>query len=334
MIPMVEFRDYDILFPELVYDIIDYFRANNMQRKRPAEKSVIDYCRSSRFSQTEEIQGEIIQPDVVHLICENLVKKRVLTCTKVGLTVAGIDANYIYVPQNEPVFLSKPEVLLFTFNCMAYGFPYIYASYKDYVLPIIVKNERDDITMGTCFRFHSGIITAKHCLEAKEVSIKGYSAERLKQGAVFISNDPDLDLAYIELQESPRFVSGDAKVLDEVLVMGYPKIPMFYDFCAAEQAAISSIPTRGAVAAIAEQYITRKAGPLMLVTARIRGGNSGGPIINSNGAVVGVAFSEPAAEGNYDDMGYGIAYPIDVLSQLLKDYTNMQVNFVDEHELI
>ena len=68
----------------------------------------------------------------------------------------------------------------------------------------------------------------------------------------------------------------------------------------------------------------------MLVTARIRGGNSGGPIINSNGQVVGVAFSEPMSEGNYDDMGYGVAYPIDVLGQLLDNCQVMQVNFVDE----
>ena len=243
--------------------------------------------------------------------------------------MAGMDANYLYLPKNEAFFSSKVDGLLFYLNCVAYGFPDIYASYKDYVLPVIVKMDNDDIEMGTCFRFSTGILTAKHCLEAKEVAIKGYTAEQLKRGSVLISNDPDLDLAYIELQEPTRFVPGDANVLDEVLVMGYPKVPMFYSFCTAERAAISSIPTRGAVASLADQYITRKAGPLMLVTARIRGGNSGGPVINSSGAVVGVAFSEPTAEGNYDNMGYGVAYPIDMLGQLLADCTNMQVNFVD-----
>lgn len=103
----------------------------------------------------------------------------------------------------------------------------------------------------------------------------------------------------------------------------------FNAFCAAERAAISSIPTRGAVASLADQYLSSGVGQLMLVTARIRGGNSGGPIINSNGQVVGVAFSEPMSEGNYDEMGYGVAYPISVLGQLLDDCEVMQVNYVD-----
>ena len=67
----------------------------------------------------------------------------------------------------------------------------------------------------------------------------------------------------------------------------------------------------------------------MLVTARIRGGNSGGPIIDSNGAVVGVAFSEPMSKGDYDEMGYGIAYPIEVFYGMLKNPSSMKVTFVD-----
>lgn len=67
----------------------------------------------------------------------------------------------------------------------------------------------------------------------------------------------------------------------------------------------------------------------MLVTARIRGGNSGGPIIGSDGSVVGVAFSEPTSQGDYDEMGYGIAYPIKVFYEMLKDCETMKVHFVD-----
>ena len=321
---MKEFRDYDILFPELVYDIVDYFRASN-DIKAPKDKSVLDYCNTSRFSKPQEL----IQPDVVHLICENLVKKRYLHCLRIGMGAMGLDANYLFLSKNEDFFKSKPEALVFSLNCMAYGFPYIYASFKSDVLPVIVKDKNGDIEMGTCFRYSTGILTAKHCLEAAEVSIEGYTTAQLQKYDTFISKDPNIDLAYIELQENTRFVPGDANVLDEVLVIGYPKIPMFSAFCAAERAAISSIPTRGAIASLADQYISPGIGRLMLVTARIRGGNSGGPIINSNGQVVGIAFSEPMSEGNYDEMGYGVAYPINVLGQLLNNCEVMYVNFVD-----
>lgn len=323
---MEEFRNYDINLPELVYDIVDYFRVGN-KIKQPADKSVWDYCQNSRFN--VQLSDNLVQPDAVHIICENLVSKGLLTCIHSGMGLAGMYSNYMFLPTNETLFLSKDPKLVFRFNCMAYGFRYIYSAYRDYVLPVVVKKD-GKLSMGTCFRFYNGIVTAKHCIDAEQVFISGYNAEKLNQCSVYISSDNEMDLAYIDLGEPSPLLSGEAKVLDDVLVMGYPKVPMFFDFCAGERAAISSIPTKGAVASLAEQYITRKVGPLMLVTARIRGGNSGGPIIDTNGAVVGVAFSEPTSEGDYDEMGYGVAYPIEVLQQMLQDATTIKVNFVDE----
>lgn len=325
---MKEFRDYDEKYPELVYDIVDYFRVGSGARKA-TDKSILDYCSSSRFSYKDPDKN-MIQPDTVHLICENLTRKGVLHCTRLGVRTDGWDSNYIFMTENPKPFLEKSPTLVFRLNCLAYGFRYICQQYRKHVLPVVVKTKDGNIAMGTCFRFHTGILTAKHCLEGEEVSIEGYSADFLKRCPVLISNDSKLDMAYIEMNEPSNLVSDTAKVLDEVLVMGYPRIPMFSDFCAAERAAISSIPTKGAVAALADQYITPKAKEIMLITARIRGGNSGGPIIDSNGAVVGVAFSEPDSEGNYDKMGYGIAYPIELFYQMLSDYRTTTVNFVDK----
>lgn len=327
---MEEFRHYDVLFPELVYDILDYFRGGNAIRSVP-EKCISDYCESSRFNPLLP-KGEIIQPDVVYKICETLATKRIILKIGSKFGMEEITSNYYYSPGNVSYFLQKSPALLFLLNCKVYGFRYIYNTYKQMVLPVVVKKD-GKISMGTCFKLHHGIVTAKHCLEADEVSIGGYSADKLSQCKVMISNDSEIDLAYIETNEHSPLLSGEAKVLDEVLVMGYPKIPMFFDFCTAERAAISSIPTRGAVAALADQYISRNIGKLMLVTARIRGGNSGGPIIDSDGSVVGVAFCEPQSEGDYDDMGYGIAYPIHVLNDLLQDNVPLKVYFVDKVEV-
>lgn len=327
---MKEFRDYDILFPELVYDIVDYFRP--VGRGKPIKsRSVLDFCLNSRFNASFQ-KGDFIQPDVVHNICETFVRKHAMTCVRTGMGSDGKDANYLYYPSNDEYFNKKEPALIFRLNCMAYGFRYIYASYRDYVLPVEVKKE-DKVTLGTCFRFLNGIVTAKHCLDVDQVRIIGLEAERLKKSPVYVSKDNSIDMAFIDLGEFVSLFPGKAEVLDEVLVMGYPKIPMFFDFCTAERASVSSIvPTKGAVASLADQYISRNAGPLMLVTARIRGGNSGGPVIDSCGAVVGVSFAEPTSEGDYDEMGYGVAYPIEVLRQLLKDSTTMDVNFVERIE--
>lgn len=324
---MIEFRDYDVLFPDLVYDVVNYFWVNNAVKK-PAEKSIIDYCVHSRFN-SELTGGGIIQPDVVFRICENLVTKGILMCTRLGYDGSGLKANYLYMPKNPSSFQEKSPSLKFRLNCMAYGFRYIYSVYSKYVLPIVVKKD-GKVSMGTCFRFINGIVTAKHCIEVDQVSIPGYEAEILKQCNVYVSKDKSVDLAYIDLREPSDLLSEEARVMDEVLVIGYPRIPLFMDFCAVERATVSSIPTRGAIASLADQYISKDIGSLMLVTARIRGGNSGGPIINENGSVVGVAFSEPSSEGDYDEMGYGVAYPISVLDRVLRDSVPITLCFVDD----
>lgn len=95
-----------------------------------------------------------------------------------------------------------------------------------------------------------------------------------------MSEKEDIDLDYIEVIQSSILVSDEAHVSDVVLVMNYLKILHLFDFCTSERATISSIPTRENIAYIADLYLSRRAGQLMLVTARIQGGNSDGPIID------------------------------------------------------
>ena len=47
---MKDYRDYDELYPELVYDILDYFMVGKGP-KQASGKSVLDYCETSQFSQ-------------------------------------------------------------------------------------------------------------------------------------------------------------------------------------------------------------------------------------------------------------------------------------------
>ncbi len=106
--------------------------------------------------------------------------------------------------------------------------------------------------------------------------------------------------------------------MEDVLVMGYPRIPTFTNFLTAELATVSSkaeariTPTKGAIAAFADEYMEKV--EAMLITAKIRGGNSGGPVINEAGCLVGIACRIPDYDNNdnnyYYDLGYGIALPI------------------------
>ena len=121
--------------------------------------------------------------------------------------------------------------------------------------------------------------------------------------------------------------------MQDVLALGYPKIPVFTDFLTAEKATISSkaevrlTPTKGTITAFGNNYMAKT--ELMLITAKIRGGNSGGPVINEEGAVVGISCQIPNYEGDigeYDDLGYGIVTPIKYLIEILSKKKTISIS--------
>ena len=73
---------------------------------------------------------------------------------------------------------------------------------------------------------------------------------------------------------------------------------------------------------------------LFLVTAKIKGGNSGGPVVAKNGSVVGVSVSLSTGEGDYDDLGYGTVIPIEFVDSLINSEIKIyldtnKIEFVD-----
>lgn len=329
---MREFRDYDINYPDLIISILDYF---SLSKGCANEKNVLSFCKTNPHPDV----NELLQPEVVAKICDILCDKGFMSRLISG-TPLGINNNYCYVQRTE---LSEPtrEAMIHYLNSSVYGFEYVYRFYSDKVLPIIAyKDENQQI--GSCFKYRNGIVTAKHCLvDGDCVAIRGYKADILNQAQIYISNNEYVDIAYIDLgQEQTTIFTESPAVLDDVLVMGYPMIPRFLNFLTVEKASISSIantrfaPSRGVITAIADEMFTCDTTPLMLITARITGGNSGGPIINRKGSVVGVAVSDTISEGEtYDELGYGVATPItDVLDRIITDGKVMNVKFKDYHE--
>ena len=323
---MKEFNDYDIKYPGLILSIMKYFSISPGINK----KSVLDFC-TAHFKVPEG--QDMIQPDIVIKICDILCSMRMMSCIMHG-TGLGVDKNYATAFKNTDP--SKDAFYSDYFNSVVYGFEYIYRIYKPRVIPLIAYKE-DLQFMGTCFRIRGGLATAKHCLsDGDQIAIKGYSADFLNKCEVRVSSNQDIDLAFIFTKEEDLFNTSDPNVLDEIIVMGYPKVPWFVNFCTVEKATISAMATmrmtatRGAIAAKEKMYYPRDCPDLLLITARIRGGNSGGPLINKYGMVVGVAVGTPAGEGNSDDdIGYGMGYPIDVLYDIITNGEDYHACFVD-----
>lgn len=305
-------------------EILNYFDLEHGKEKMN-EKTVLKFC--ERYP--KKADGVLtVNPQIVARICDKLSSKYLME--KIKDSELGIKNVYTFNSSKIPHWQESKNRWSFFFNSAVYGMEYIYDYYKDIVVPIVTYDENNDQHLGTGFKFLGGIVTAKHCVEdSKNIAIEGYPAQELSDKDICISEKyPDLDIAFIDLgqPDEKEIFMDDGKVLQDILVIGYPTIPTFKNFVTAEKATISAIskmrltPTLGAITAKSEQIFSNK--ELMLITAKIRGGNSGGPVINDEGSVVGVSCQKPLYDentGNYDDLGYGIAVPIKYLRDILSE---------------
>ncbi|HEY9656266.1 MAG TPA: trypsin-like peptidase domain-containing protein, partial [Crinalium sp.] len=94
-----------------------------------------------------------------------------------------------------------------------------------------------------------------------------------------------------------------------VLSMGYPPIPGFENFLVSETGRVAAYlkSTVGQVVTRAESYLDRQ--DYILISARVKGGNSGGPVVSKTGQVIGVVTAVPGDNAVTDTLGYGIAIP-------------------------
>ncbi|MCM1129473.1 MAG: serine protease [Alistipes senegalensis] len=332
---MTRLDEYGKTYPDLVWDIWLFFELHNpikslfinelkKNRWNPdfAPKCTLDCSKHLKNKYKEIGTTDAIQPRTISKICDRLCENNLMSKVKIG-SLNGFDehVNFYQTMLKKPKseIIGDKELLSRYLNNLVYGFPYIYENNKKNVRPIWVK-KNGQLSNGTCFNSILGIVTAKHCIDdCDEIQIDSIDADVLKSAKIFGSEE--IDLVLIQPQSdyrwSNKFITADGAVLDEIMVMGYPNHSGFDRFLTA---------TTGEIAAIEKPYLAKY--NLMLLTGKIKGGNSGGPVLNNNGKVVGIITEMQNSEGDYDKFGYGMAIPSSYLEQLVEIENNY--NFVNK----
>lgn len=187
------------------------------------------------------------------------------------------------------------------------------------VRPVVVTKSTGDQDIGTCFLVGNQctLVTARHVIEGMAcIEIPDQEGNPIKVRKIIVSKDPNLDVAVILtdsiLSGLPYFRSTDSSILDEVLCLGFPPIPGFESTLISDVATVNAElkASNGHLVAESQSYLDKQ--KYFLINARVKGGNSGGPIVNHQGYVVGILVQTSMSahdQKSLDSLGYGVATP-------------------------
>lgn len=154
------------------------------------------------------------------------------------------------------------------------------------------------------------IITNAHVVNnSKDITITFLDDKKYK--AYIKAVDSNKDIAVLELYNKatdlPAIVLGDSRSIklgDEVMVFGYPL------------GAFISVTT-GTVGNLKITDVENFTEPLMQINANINKGNSGGPVVDSSGKVIGITTGYFESQNGDPTNSMGAAIPINEAKPLL-----------------
>ncbi len=187
----------------------------------------------------------------------------------------------------------------------------ITASWKQYYSSFIGSYYRPVTSSGSGFFVTEDgyIITNSHVIEnAEEITVTDYNGNQYP--ARLIGSEPENDVAVIKIDAKTLpvtlGVSSSLEVGDDILIIGNALGELSYTY------------TDGIVSHLSRE-VTLESGQIINMfqtNAAINNGNSGGPVYNMDGEVVGIASAKLASE---KIEGLGFCIPIDDVRDMITD---------------
>ena len=214
----------------------------------------------------------------------------------------------VYIPVETPTnTLSKGDIYSEAVNSIVT----ISSSWKQYYSSILGSYYRPATSSGTgfCVSDNGYIVTNYHVVEnAQELTVTDYNGKEYK--AKLVGSEPSNDFAVIKIDAATVPVkigdSADLKVGDDIMVIGNALGELSYTY------------TDGIVSHLS-RLVTVESGRtinMFQTNAAINNGNSGGPVYDINGEVVGIASAKYASD---KIEGLGFCIPIDDVKEMITD---------------
>jgi S1-C subfamily serine protease len=162
----------------------------------------------------------------------------------------------------------------------------------------------DRFGIGSGFVLPGGVVvTNRHVIdEPRAVTLNTWDGVSLEASVTGIAVDSDL--AILQLSEAAELPVAELRttaveVGETVVAVGYP-------------GGGPATVTTGSVVGLVDGELLDEPAPVLRVDALIRQGNSGGPLLDEEGRVVGVVFALEVGTG------YGLAVPVTTLLERLE----------------
>lgn len=196
------------------------------------------------------------------------------------------------------------------------GFEYIIDTYKHSVLKIehICKEGKHSIGTGFMVKLEMKLllITNKHVIENyRELNIYDFDDNKIEHLEPYLSKTKDIGIIEItnDSTSTPFILNVNPKILSEIITIGYPSIPMTrYAY---------QVYHKGEINSFVEDYFGNN---LFLISAKTSAGNSGSPIIDAEGKVVGIVTQELFEKNDFYEKGklpyYASIPAIDIINEI------------------
>jgi S1-C subfamily serine protease len=272
-----------------------------------------DYFDTDDFAwfvtQTGRYGADGVKIDVHHLdsVFDELAQYQILK--KPGSIFGGeqiYTLNYDSVPKE----LIQSDLII----NLIMGWQYTVNRYSNSVFKIEhIANGDSSIGTGFLYQNKNVVITNAHCVDkAEKINVYDVKDNPVAYNNIVKSDKYDLAAIHLEkeIAADPLTSSTDIEILAEVVTIGYPSIPL--------TKLAYQVIHKGEINAFVEDYYGQD---YIVFSAKTSSGNSGSPLINKAGQVIGVVASELFEKEAFFEKGklpyYG-AIPSTHLDTLLK----------------